>query len=169
MFGYVTDEQFAKLQKRWEVTDTSLLDPRILETVVRLGKHPDIVPVWSCSGHDGSEQQKKKPLKKTVTMLQARYITFAVREGHTQIFKNFDTYLKNLSYEDYVKARPRLSFFSLNYGFVDSNYDLTTFSVWKVEIVFKLHSDTYCKEYAINPNWLEFLWANLINSMVEGS
>lgn len=167
MFGYVSDEQFAKLRARWEAVDVLALDARIIPTLMKLGEHPDIAPVWSCAGHDRVEQEKKKPNKKTITMFQSRYITFAVREGHTQLFANFDKYLKNLKYSDFIKARPRLTFLSLNYGFVDKDYDLTTFSVWKIEIVYKLHSDIYKNEHGINPNWLECLWENLIDTLLE--
>lgn len=165
MFGYVTDEQFIKLKDRWDKVDLLDLDTRIIPSLIRLGKDPDIAPVWSCSGHNSIEQKIKKPNKKTV-MNQSRYIIFAVREGHTRIFKNFDRYIKNLDYSDYIKACPKLTFLSLHYGVIDKNFELTTFSVWRVEVSFKLKVDLYKKERALSPNWLEGLWENLISTML---
>lgn len=167
MFGYVTDEQFVKLWERWEKTDISVLDPRIVPTLTKLAEHPDLVPVWSCSGHSGAEQEKKKPGKKTVTMLQSRYIYFGVRKGQTKIFENFDKYTSNLKYIDYTKIHPRMTTMLLNYGIADKDKDLTTFSVWKVEIIYKLCSDSFRSEYALSPSWVEDLWDKLIYTLLE--
>lgn len=152
MFNYASNEQFQFLKTRWEKTNLSKIDERILESVIQFGSLEGVVPVWSCSGHTVSEQIKKRG---KFIMPQERYICFAVAQGHTSIFRNLEEWQQELNRNIYLKIRPVISTLPLNL-----NNQLHPY--WKICFRYKLDGNNGGND----PDYLEHYWNNFINYLI---
>lgn len=137
----------------------AFVDPRIVPTLLKIGKLDGIVPIFSCSGHTADEQVEKAKRKgivpsNRINVFQRRYIMFVVNEKGIGIIDLMDEWIDSLSVEIWRIIKPKIV------------------KLWRND---KTHGKVHCFciefNYTINqghsPEQLEVLWGEMIDYVCE--
>lgn len=176
MFNLVSSDDYDVLCRRWvnqQANDCRDIDPRIVDTLKRFNTIKGVVSIWSCSGHTQAEYLLEHPNGNDYESRQDRYIMFAVTEQGVNIFRALESYLQQMSRENWALTRPELKTSLLNWCFGDGSHsDRLTLDTrrlypnWRISMYYHHLED--------NPEMTKFIhagleenWSNMIDYIVN--
>lgn len=156
----VSKLNYMRFVERYNQTDPTDLDERMIPILERFNKIPGVVSIFCCSGHlvtepDFDERNHRQS-----------HIIFAVEEGQVGIQERFSQWLSNLTWNDWKISKPQLMMINLMLPFrsiYPSGYiDSARYNAW--ELAMDFHSDA--GDIAIKESVR--LWDSLLSYLTIG-